>query len=122
MRGETWKNFRTNFMEIKKQEIKSEAIKFELREGEKIIGRAYLYLIKNDLHKEPYGYLEDVFVEEGYRNSGFGRQLVQTVIKEAKKLGCYKLVGTSRSSRIEVHEFYKKLGFEEYGKEFRMDL
>lgn len=109
-------------MEIRKREIKSEAIKFELRESEKIIGRAYLYLIKNDLHKEPYGYLEDLFIDEGYRGSGFGRQLVQTVIKEAKKLGCYKLIGNSRSSRVEVHEFYKKLGFEEYGKEFRIDL
>ena len=105
-----------------KQKIKSEAIKFELFDGEKKIGRAYLYLIKNDLHKEPYGYLEDLFVEECYRSSGFGRQLVQTVIEEAKKLGCYKLVGTSRNSSAEVHEFYRKLGFEEYGKEFRITL
>lgn len=109
-------------MEIEKQEIKSEAIKFEIFNDDKNIGRAYLYLIKNDLHEEPYGYLEDIFIEEGYRGSGFGRQLVQAVIEEAKKLGCYKLVGTSRNSRAEVHEFYKKLGFEEYGKEFRQTL
>lgn len=109
-------------MEIKKLEKESKVIKFEIVGDDKVIGRAYLYLIKNDLHKEPYGYLEDLFVDESYRGSGFGRQLMQTVIEEAKKLGCYKLVGTSRNSRAEVHGFYKKLGFEEYGKEFRMDL
>lgn len=109
-------------MNIQKHEIESKAIKFEIVDNDKVIGRAYLYLIKNDLHKEPYGYLEDLFVDESYRGSGFGWQLMQTVIEEAKKLGCYKLVGTSRNSRAEVHGFYKKLGFEEYGKEFRMDL
>jgi GNAT superfamily N-acetyltransferase len=109
-------------MNIKKQEKKSESVKFEMKEGEKIIGRAYLYLIYNDLHNEPYGLLEDVFVDEAYRKQGIGGQLVKAVIEEAKKLGCYKLVGTSRNSRIDVHEFYKKLGFEEYGKEFRKTL
>lgn len=109
-------------MQIKKSEVKSEAIKFELVDGEKKIGRIYLYLIKNDLHDKPYGLLEDLLVEESCRGSGLGKQLVQTVIEEAKKLGCYKLIGTSRNARSEVHGFYKKLGFEEYGKEFRMDL
>lgn len=109
-------------MQIKKSEVKSDATKLELVNGEKIIGRAYLYLIKNDLHDKPYGLLEDLFVDESYRGSGFGRQLMQRVIEEAKELGCYKLIGTSRNSRTEVHNFYKKLGFEEYGKEFRMDL
>ncbi len=109
-------------MNIQKLEIKSEAIKFELFDNEKKIGRIYLYLIKNDLHDKPYGLLEDLLVEESYRGSGFGKQLVQTAIEEAKKLGCYKLICTSRNTRSEVHGFYKKLGFEEYGKEFRMTL
>lgn len=109
-------------MSIQKQEIKTEAVKFEAIDDDKVMGRAYLYLIKNDLHDKPYGLLEDLFVEENYRKHGIGGQLVRAVIEEAKKLGCYKLVGTSRNSRAEVHEFYKKLGFEEYGKEFRITL
>lgn len=109
-------------MQIKKDEVKSTVIKFTIEDCGEVAGRAYLYLIYNDLHKEPYGYLEDVFVEEKFRSKGIGSQLVKAVIDEAKVRGCYKLVGTSRNSRAEVHEFYKKLGFEEYGKEFRMDL
>lgn len=109
-------------MEIKKQEIISKAIKFEAVDGETIIGRAFLYLIKNGLHEKPYGLLEDVFVDENYRSKGIGTDLVKAIIEEAKNLGCYKLVGTSRTSRLNAHEWYEKLGFQDYGKEFRMDF
>lgn len=109
-------------MEIKKDEIKSEAIKFTVEKDGKIAGRAYLYLIYNGLHSEPYGLLEDVFVEEAYRGQGIGSRLVKAAVAEAKARGCYKIIGTSRHSRSEVHDFYKKLGFEDYGKEFRMEL
>lgn len=110
------------YMEINKKGIESKAVKITFEQSGKTVGRAYLYVIYNDLHKKPYGYLEDVFVEEEFRGKGIGGQLVKAVIEEAKARGCYKLVGTSRHSRPEVHDFYKKLGFEEYGKEFRMDL
>ena len=29
----------------------------------KVVGRAFLYVMTNDLHKRPFGLLEDVFVE-----------------------------------------------------------
>lgn len=109
-------------MEIKKSEKQSRVIKFEVEEDEKIVGRAYLYLIYNDLHQEPYGLLEDVFIEESERGRGTGTNLVKEVIKEAKVQGCHKLVGTSRYSRPEVHKWYEGLGFKDYGKEFRMDF
>ncbi|MBI5222310.1 MAG: GNAT family N-acetyltransferase [Candidatus Magasanikbacteria bacterium] len=109
-------------MEIKREEIKSKAIKFTVEKDGKVAGRAYLYLIYNNLHTEPYGYLEDVFVEEDCRGQGLGGRLVKAAIAEAKARGCYKIIGTSRHSRAEVHEFYKKLGFEDYGKEFRKTL
>ena len=66
--------------------------------------------------------LEDVFVEETYRGQGLGGELVKATVAEAKARGCYKIIGTSRYSRAEGLEFYKKLGFEDYGKEFRMTL
>jgi len=109
-------------MEIKKEEKKSSAIKISFEENGVEFGHAYLYLIFNDLHKEPYGLLEDVFVGENARGSGIGTKLVLQVIEEAKKYGCYKLVGDSRYSRPQVHDWYVKLGFKDYGKEFRMDF
>jgi GNAT superfamily N-acetyltransferase len=104
------------------KKLDSVAIKISLIEDENEIGRAFLYIIKNDLHKSPYGLMEDVFVYESRRKQGLGRELVNLVVDEAKKQGCYKLVATSRSEREKVHELYKKLGFNEHGKEFRMEL
>jgi len=106
----------------KKIQQDSFTIKFEARQGNRVVGRAFLYVLKNDLHKEPFGFMEDVFVEESHRRHGLGTKLVEAVIREAKEKGCYKLVGNSRSANSNVHEFYKKFGFVEWGREFRMDF
>lgn len=97
-------------------------IKFEIKTGERVVGRAFLYLIKNDLHPKPYGLLEDVFVEEEFRGQGIGKKLVEMVIEKAKELGCYKLIATSRFERENVHRLYQNLGFEKHGFEFRIDF
>ena len=86
------------------------------------VGHAYLYLIRNDLHDEPYGLLEDVFVGEEFRGHGYGSALVQRVIDEAKTVGCYKLIGQSRYGREAVHTLYESLGFIDHGKNFRIDF
>lgn len=109
-------------MEIKKTEKQFTGIKISVEEEGKELGRAWLYLVYNDLHTEPYGLLEDVFVDEQQRGQGIGNKLLEQIIVEAKDRGCYKLIGTSRKSRDKVHEWYKKIGFAEYGLEFRMDL
>lgn len=110
-------------MKINKQIIDEKyVIKFIAEADDKNVGRAFLYLIYNDLHDEPYGLLEDVFVEGEYRSQGTGRELVKAVMQEAKALGCYKLIGTSRHSRENVHRFYKSLGFQDHGVEFRIDF
>ncbi|HBX16020.1 MAG TPA: GNAT family N-acetyltransferase, partial [Candidatus Magasanikbacteria bacterium] len=47
-------------MKIQQKKITTRGIKFFIKDGKKEIGRAYLYILKNDLHKEPFGFLEDV--------------------------------------------------------------
>ncbi len=98
------------------------AVRFSAQVDDNEIGRAYLYYIYNDLHDEPYGIMEDVYVEETHRGEGIGTLLVQEVIKVAKEKGCYKLLGQSRYGREKVHELYVKLGFKDHGKNFRMDF
>jgi GNAT superfamily N-acetyltransferase len=100
----------------------TKSIKWSLSDGEKEIGRAWLALIKNDLHTEPYGLLEDVWVDPDHRGQGHATTLVQAVIERAKQEGCHKLIANSRLERIKVHELYKHLGFISYGLEFRMDF
>jgi GNAT superfamily N-acetyltransferase len=110
-------------MEIKKIETCTTcAIQISAEENGQRIGRALLYVLNNGLHKEPFGFLEDIFVEEAYRSKGLGNKILNEVIDEAKKAGCYKLIGTSRYSRPQVHEWYERKGFKKHGAEFRMDF
>src|SRR3989338_1102120 len=106
----------------KEKQSNSFAIRFSAEENGVAIGRAYLYILTNDLHPEPFGLMEDVFVEEPYRGQGIGTTLIKAVIEEARTQGCYKLIGQSRYGRERVHEMYTKLGFKDHGKNFRMDL
>jgi GNAT superfamily N-acetyltransferase len=110
-------------MDVRK-EIKKDcyAIKITVDDNTKEVGRLWLYVLYNDLHKEPYGLLEDVFIQEEHRGAGWGTKLVQEAMAEAKRIGCYKLVATTRSSRQAVCAWYEKFGFKKYGAEFRMDL
>lgn len=109
-------------MELKNTEIQSKAIRLSVEDNGQEVGRIFLYLIKNDLHETPYGLFEDIFVEESHRSQGVGKQLVAALIEEAKKQGCYKIVACARYSRPEVHAWYERIGFKDYGKEFRLDL
>jgi len=105
---------------ISKKKVSADGIKFEYKENGKVLGRAYLYLMRNDLHKEPFGFVEDVFVDESIRGKGIGKALMHDLIKEAKEQKCYKIILTSRYERENVHKFYKDLGFKDHGKEFKM--
>ncbi|MFA5076624.1 MAG: GNAT family N-acetyltransferase [Patescibacteria group bacterium] len=109
-------------MEIQQQKITAEGVKFFIEADGKEVGRAHLYIMKNALHPEPFGLMEDVFVDESLRGQGMGTELVKQLIAKAKELGCYKLVATSRHSRPKVHELYERLGFKNHGSEFRIDF
>jgi GNAT superfamily N-acetyltransferase len=112
-------------MNIVQNEARCRGIKFSVQ-GDKgsDIARAFLYIMHNDLHERPFGFMEDVYVTEAGENrgKGIGTALVEQVIKTAKKEGCYKLIATSRYSRERVHALYDGIGFYSHGKEFRMDF
>ena len=110
-------------MQIKKEKIESLGLRFSARdEADGEAGRAFLYILKNDLHNRPFGFIEDVFVDEKYRGQGIGTDLVKAMIEEAKANDCYKLILTSRYEKPKVHALYEKIGFKDHGKEFRLDF
>ena len=100
----------------------SYSIQFNIEEAGAIVGWAFLVIIKNDRHEEPYALLENVYVEREYRGKGFGKALIQRVMEKAKELGCYKIITQSRYGKDEVHALYMKFGFRDHGKNFRMDF
>lgn len=109
-------------MEIKNEELNTKAIRLFVSKEDQEIGRVFVYLIKNNSHDYPYALIEDLFVHEDYRKQGYGKQLMLAAIEEAKKQNCGWILANSRYAREHVHQFYQKLGFEDYGKEFKMIL
>lgn len=110
-------------MTIEKQELEQGAgVRFSVQTENGEVGHAYLYLIRNDLHEEPYGLMEDVFVDDAFRGHGYGTGLVKALIEEARERKCYKLIGQSRYGKDRVHELYQALGFTDHGKNFRIDF
>ena len=109
-------------MNLKQELFPAESLKLVLAEKGKEIARVWLYFIRNDLHSKPYALIEDLFVQEEYRGKSFGTKMMTAAMEEARRKGCYKILATSRHEREAVHNLYRKLGFKEYGKEFRMDL
>lgn len=110
---------------IRKIESAGVRYRFSAERDGREVGHAWLHLIENDLHHRPYGLLEDVWVDEDHRSHGVGAEMVAAV-KECAKLehGCYKLIATSRDdgTRDWVHAWYLRLGFKDWGTEFRMDF
>ena len=111
-------------MEIQKKEKSSylKSLKFYVMDNKQEVGHAYLFLIYNQGGGYFYGLLEDVFVKEAYRKQGLGTQLVQAIIEECKSQKLDHLIATSRYSRTHIHNWYQKVGFKDYGKEFRIDF
>src|SRR5258708_7306295 len=101
------------------KENKSYGIKITATENSVVLGSAYLYIMFNDLHKEPFGFIENVFVKEENRGKGIGSKLMEAVVTEAGRQNCYKIICTSRYENQKVHALYEKLGFKDHGKEFR---
>jgi GNAT superfamily N-acetyltransferase len=100
----------------------SYAIEFSMKDGANTVGFVFLVVIQNNIHKEPYGLLENLFVEPEYRGKGYGTAVVKAAITKAKELGCYKIIAQSRHGRDALHDVYKKYGFADHGINFRMDL
>jgi len=87
----------------------------------RIVGTAELIIKYNLTHGgRPYGFIENVVVDEGNRNKGVGTKLIENCIRIAREKGCYKLVLTCRD---ELVKWYKRFGFREFGENvLRLDL
>jgi GNAT superfamily N-acetyltransferase len=56
--------------------------------------------------------LKELFVRHEFRGKGVGRLLMQRVLEEAKRIGCYRVDWNVRDWNEEGILFYKKLGAE----------
>ena len=105
------------------QPARAQGLKFLIQDGRgRELARVRLYILDNDLHRRPFGLIEDLYVAPEHRGQGLAKKLLARALAEARRHRCYKLIANSRTERPEVHGLYRGLGFQDHGIEFRLDL
>jgi len=59
-------------------------------------------------------WIEDVVVDGSQRGMGLGKELINFAIEYSGSLGAKSVSLTSRPSRVEANELYRKMGFVQY--------
>lgn len=91
------------------------AIMWAAEQDGQVAGLATAHVITS-LHKsEPVAMLTVLVVHERARGRGIGAQLVATAEAWAREQGATAISLTSANRRLEAHEFYKRLGYEQTG-------
>ena len=77
-----------------------------------IIATTYLNVIPNLTRSaSPYAVIENVVVDEAYRGTGVGKELMAATLDAAWEAGCYKAMLLTGSSTPATHAFYRACGF-----------
>lgn len=61
----------------------------------------------------PVGYLEGIFVEEGYRGKGYARELLAECESWAREKGCHEFVSDCETGNMGSLRFHEATGFAE---------
>lgn len=89
--------------------------------GDQIVGMAMLGVFVRLEGKK--GFVEDVVVDEKYRDRGIGRKLMEMLTKKAKNLKIKQLELTSNPLRVAANHLYQSMGFEMVKTNcYKMDL
>ncbi len=58
------------------------------------------------------GHIEDIVVDNKHRNLGIAKKIIDKLLSLANEKKCYKVI---LDCKYKLHDFYEKLGFENYG-------
>lgn len=61
----------------------------------------------------PVGYLEGIFIKEGYRNKGYAKELLAECEVWAKGNGCQEFASDCEIDNIDSFQFHKAMNFTE---------
>lgn len=86
----------------------------------RVIGTAALFIETKFLHNGgKVGHIEDVAVHKASQGRGVGRALVQRLVEECRREGCYKVILDCAEHNV---PWYDGLGFHQWAHGMRMDL
>ena len=87
----------------------------------RIVAFASLHVL-HLIERAPLGRISAIVVTEPARRGGVGVALVERLEGEARAMGCDRLEVTSGEWRVDAHDFYRELGYEETSKRFIKSL
>lgn len=64
----------------------------------------------------PVGYLEGIFIKEGYRNKGYAKELLAECEVWAKGNGCQEFASDCEIDNIDSFQFHKSMDFTEVNR------
>ncbi|MDO5117672.1 MAG: GNAT family N-acetyltransferase [Eggerthellaceae bacterium] len=64
-------------------------------------------------NSSPIGYLEGIFVSEGYRKRGYAAELLAECEKWAKEKGCTEFASDCELENVDSQRFHLAMGFKE---------
>ena len=83
----------------------------------KIVGSTTLLIEQKFIHDGgKVGHIEDVVVSKEYEGRGIGIKLVNSLLKKAKAMNCYKTILDCQSELI---PFYERIGFKQESNQMR---
>ena len=90
--------------------------------GSKIIGLVSFALLERLNQPLKEFWIPELVVSKEYRSRGTGKLLIQKCQSIAKRKKCYRIRLESRNDRIDSHNFYKKIGFQQIAVVFEKKL
>jgi ribosomal protein S18 acetylase RimI-like enzyme len=84
----------------------------------KVIGLVSFQLLERLNQSLREFWVPELVVAEEYRSHGIGNLLIQKCEFIAKRKKCYRIRLESRNDRIESHNFYKRIGFQQIALTF----
>ena len=96
---------------------------FVVEDNELIIGTCSLIMMDNLGHKgAKLAVAESMIISQDYRGRGIGSELMHYVREKANEENCYKLMLSSNKKRVKAHKFYERLGFQQHGISFMLEV
>ena len=90
--------------------------------GRKVIGLLSYVILERLNQPMAEFWVPELIVSKDYRLQGIGKLLINRCKVIAKRMKCYRIRLESRNDRIDSHNFYRKIGFQQIAMVFEAKL